>query len=343
VGNKTLKSISEIAKTIPTQEREQRPAKAWLTFLRVVSMVIITQFALWNVPDGALWWIIKLPLIFLAGLAFVGIFVLGHDCGHYAFSKKRWVNDIVGTLCHLPIMNGFYAWRVAHDFHHRQTQIRKMDPDWPELLYLETESPPWYEKLAVRIGPGSPVGLFVGFWVGMLKRAFFGFLIPQMDLKAGDKFKVYLHSLLSICAVIYLLSAYYGIVGPEKFVIMYVLPAIVGTTFGALLTFMHHSHEGSPVFDKNFYEPFAAQVEGTFNVRFPRWMEWMWLDINIHLPHHIIPSIPWYHLKAATESIRQQAPQVVKEKKWSMRTMNESWSATRLKGVSQGKYQLAKK
>lgn len=343
MGNKTLRSLAEVARMIPVEARTQVPAKAWMTFMRVIMMVVATQGALWLVPEGAVWWILKLPLIFLAGLAFVGIFVLGHDCGHNAFSKKRWVNDLVGTLCHLPIMNGFYAWRVAHDFHHRNTQVRKLDPDWPELLYHAGERPPWFEKVAVRIGPGSPVGLLIGFWVGMLKRGFFGLLIPQMKLRPRDKLKVYLHSMISLGTVIYVLSLYYGLLGHQKFISMYLLPAFVATTFGALLTFMHHSHEGAPVFDQHSEEPFSSQVEGTFNVRFPRWMEWMWLDINIHLPHHVIPSIPWYHLNAATESIRAWAPELVKEKRWSLRTMTESWKATKLEKVSHGKYRLMRR
>jgi len=335
-----VRKLSDVASVIPAHHRVVVPLKAWLTFVRVFSLVIITQFLLWITPSEPIWWLVKVPLIFLAGLAFVGIFVLGHDCGHYAFSRKRWVNDVVGTLCHLPIMNGFFAWRLAHDYHHRNRQIRKHDPDWPELLYRENEDVPWHQKLAVKLGPGSPVGLFVGFWVGMVKRAFFGLFIPQMKVNTGDKWRVYLHSIFSAAAVFFMLRFYYQTLGFEKFLEMYVAPAFVGTTFGALLTFMHHSHEGSPVFDREGYDPYLAQVEGTWNVRFPRWMEWMWLDINIHLPHHVIPGLPWYHLRSATEDIRAQFPEVVKEKVWSLKTMQESWRAVDLKESAVGIYSL---
>jgi omega-6 fatty acid desaturase (delta-12 desaturase) len=335
-----MRTVGEVARLISSDHRKQDPKRAWLTFIRIISMVIITQWLLWITPNEIIWWPFKVVLIFFAGLAFVGIFVLGHDCGHYSFSHKRWVNDVVGTICHLPILNGFYAWRAAHDFHHRQTQIRKVDPDWPELLYTKNENPPWHEKLAVRLGPGSPVGIFVGFWVGMIKRAFFGILIPQMQIRSEDKWKIYLHTALSMTAAIYLLTTYHSIIGTAKFIEMYVLPAVVGTSFGALLTFLHHTHVGSPVFDKETYDPFMAQVEGTWNVRFPRFMEWMWLDINIHLPHHVIPSIPWYHLRTATEDIRNSSPALVKEKNWNLKIMRESWGATELQVISPGRYLL---
>ncbi len=66
----------------------------------------------------------------------------------------------------------------------------------------------------------------------------------------------------------------------------------------------------------------------------------MWLDINVHLPHHVIPAIPWYHLRSATEDIRAQFPDVVKEKKWSLKTMRDSWRAVKLKDSGDGLYAL---
>lgn len=336
-----MKSVGDVARLIPGEVRRPRALRSWLTFLRVFAMLFLTQLALWLVPGGPAWWPVKFVLIFFAGLAFVGIFVLGHDCGHYSFSSRRWVNDLVGTLCHLPILNGFYAWREAHDFHHRRTQIRKVDPDWPELLYAEGEDVPWHVKLAVRLGPGSPVGIFVGFWVGMLKRALFGLLIPQMPVRTEEKWKIYPHTFVSFILAVILLREYYLLIGATKFVEMYVFPAIIGTSFGALLTFLHHTHEGSPVFDEEGYESFQAQVGATWNVRFPRFMEWMWLDINIHLPHHVLPNLPWYQLRTATEIIRAARPELIKEKSWSWQTMQESWRATRLERTGEGKYRLS--
>jgi len=46
----------------------------------------------------------------VAGRAFVhrltGVFVIGHDCGHMAFSDRRWVNEVVGHLCLSPTFTG---------------------------------------------------------------------------------------------------------------------------------------------------------------------------------------------------------------------------------------------
>jgi omega-6 fatty acid desaturase (delta-12 desaturase) len=37
---------------------------------------------------------------FLAGLIAVGLWDVGHECGHHAFSDVKAVNDIVGWIIH---------------------------------------------------------------------------------------------------------------------------------------------------------------------------------------------------------------------------------------------------
>ena len=37
-------------------------------------------------------------------------------------------------------------------------------------------------------------------------------------------------------------------------------------------------------------------------------MEFLCFDINVHVPHHVMSKIPWYNLRAATDSLRQVRP-----------------------------------
>ncbi|MFP5457293.1 MAG: hypothetical protein ACLGG7_01045 [Bacteriovoracia bacterium] len=60
----------------------------------------------------------------------------------------------------------------------------------------------------------------------------------------------------------------------------------------------------------------------------------------LHLPHHVVPSIPWYHLRAATEDIRSSAPSLVTERHWCLTTMRESWAASSLEQVAPGQHRL---
>ncbi len=41
-----------------------------------------------------------------------------------------------------------------------------------------------------------------------------------------------------------------------------------------------------------------------------QWVEFLCFDINVHVPHHVMSKIPWYNLRAATDSLRQNWGQV---------------------------------
>ncbi len=53
--------------------------------------------------------------------AYLQWFVVGHDCGHRAFSKNKLVEDIVGTLMFMPLIYPFEPWRIKHNQHHAHT------------------------------------------------------------------------------------------------------------------------------------------------------------------------------------------------------------------------------
>jgi omega-6 fatty acid desaturase (delta-12 desaturase) len=339
--------ISDYVKVIPRDLWLPQENKSLKTLLRCLFFVTLTQVILYYVPtitiENAFWMIpLYFILYFFGGLSLVGLFVLVHDCGHYSFSKNKLLNDLVGFFSFCLLLNSFYGWRKAHDFHHRNNQIRRIDPDWPELLSTKEElkNLPWHERVAIRLGPGSPVGLFIGFWVGMLKRLFFSFLIPQMKLTKKETLILYFQNFLSIIFSSLFIYMFINLVGIEKFASSYFGPVIIATTTGSFLTFLQHSHPGNFVFDQGSYDVVLSQVHSTVNVRFPRPLEYLWLDINIHLPHHVLPGIPWYHLRSANESLKGSFPRDVKEVDFSFSLLKKCWRATELKQVSLGVYKL---
>jgi omega-6 fatty acid desaturase (delta-12 desaturase) len=339
--------IVDFVGAIPKHLKKPVEWRSWLTLLRCLVVIAILQASLYYLPlistENILWNLpVHIGLIFLAGLSLVGLFVLCHDCGHYSFSNHDWVNDVVGFLCFIPLLNNFFAWRWGHNFHHQNNQIRRIDPDWPELLSTAEEYPllPWYEKLAIRVGPGSVIGIIVGFWAGMIKRTFFTLLMPQMKMPVKKAVGLYALNLISAICTIALVWVYQDFLGTQKFVLMYVIPVLIAASTGAFLTFIQHSHPGSYVFDKKGFDPVLSHVHSTFNIRFPKWMEFFWLDINIHTPHHVLPSIPWYFLDEANEALKAQFSSVVNERKFSLKGLQNSWNATELIEVKEGVYKM---
>ena len=108
--------LQDIVKTLPPECFEQNPLKAWRAVIVNVLLVVLGYFCLATAP----WFLLSVAWIF-TGTALTGLFILGHDCGHYSFAKKRWVNELVGHLLMLPVVYPFHNWRIQHNAHHKYT------------------------------------------------------------------------------------------------------------------------------------------------------------------------------------------------------------------------------
>lgn len=43
---------------------------------------------------------------------------LGHECGHFAFSDIRWLNDVLGYILYEIILVPYYSFQHSHAVHH---------------------------------------------------------------------------------------------------------------------------------------------------------------------------------------------------------------------------------
>jgi omega-6 fatty acid desaturase (delta-12 desaturase) len=326
-------TIATLRDLIPRECHRIEPRRSWgalfVGLLRVAASMILLSLIrpswgphlVWQIPAlGAAW--------LFAGWCLTGMFVLGHDCGHMAFSEQRWVNVLVGHLCLSPFFTGFHNWRIWHNYHHAKTQLRSQDPDWAERMMTRAEydRASLGDKAHVRLGFGSPLGMLVGFWVGMFRRTFMKTLAPQIPLSRGAERELFASSVAMIAACTAVSVLLYRAGGAWMVLKYYYVPSFIGAAHGAMLTYLHHTSADALVFDKEGWTPFRGQVVSTFNVRFPRWIEALWFDINIHLPHHLAPRIPWYHLHGATEAIRAANPEWVQERRFTLGYLRASWA-----------------
>merc|ERR1719162_2621664 len=50
----------------------------------------------------------------IQGSLLTGIWVVGHECGHGAFSESATMNDTVGFVTHTLLLVPFFAWQFTH-------------------------------------------------------------------------------------------------------------------------------------------------------------------------------------------------------------------------------------
>ncbi|HVR63293.1 MAG TPA: fatty acid desaturase, partial [Polyangia bacterium] len=89
------------------------PSGVWRWKLLVwIPVLLLSYLGLLALPFGLLW----LALVPLSSLAFLTMGYLGHDAGHYAVSKRRWVNDVWGHFG-MTFLCGFSFgfWRARHN------------------------------------------------------------------------------------------------------------------------------------------------------------------------------------------------------------------------------------
>ncbi|KAI5475100.1 hypothetical protein MNV49_001924 [Pseudohyphozyma bogoriensis] len=55
------------------------------------------------------------------GFVFTGVWILGHECGHQAFSTSKQINYIAGLFLHSFVLVPFHSWRISHSKHHAAT------------------------------------------------------------------------------------------------------------------------------------------------------------------------------------------------------------------------------
>ena len=58
---------------------------------------------------------------FLQGCVGTGLWIIAHECGHGAFSKYPWINNLTGWVVHSLLLVPYFSWKITHARHHRYT------------------------------------------------------------------------------------------------------------------------------------------------------------------------------------------------------------------------------
>lgn len=330
--------LEDFRRVVPARCFEISPARSWLALAQAVAQALLVGTALWHWPlsrSPHLAWQLPGLLAFwvLGGLALAGLFVIGHDCGHGTFSRSERLNDLVGYLCMTPTTTGFRSWQLGHDHHHVHTQVIREDTGWAEQMLVRGayENLPAFEKSSLLLAYGSPFGILVGYWIGILRHLFMERAYPQVRLDERDRRRLAVSNTVIAAGFLGLSAALYALGGLTLIAKVYWGPLLFAAGFGATITLLHHSNEDSVYFARQDWDAFRGQVLSTFNVRYPRWAEFMLFDINIHLPHHVSPRIPWYRLREANDAIRRAYPDFVQETRLSAKLLRKLWSKPVLK------------
>ncbi|MEO1621562.1 MAG: fatty acid desaturase [Cyanobacteria bacterium J06632_3] len=303
--------LKEIIRSLPRAYFEKDAIKAWKHVLISTVAVIVGYAGIIYLPQ------FLLPFTwFFTGTALTGFFVIGHDAGHRSFAKRRWVNDVVGHLAFLPLIYPFHCWRLLHDHHHLHTNKMEEDNAWRPITADEYRECGPVMKFLQR----SIRSYF--WWVGSIGH----WALLHFDLsnfKERDRKKAaFSMSFVIVGAAIFfpLIIANFGIWGFIKF---WLMPWLGYHFWMSTFTIVHHTIPEIQFLPESEWNAGAAQLAGTVHCTYPRWVEFLCHDINVHVPHHVSTGIPSYNLRKAHANLKENWGEHIIERKFTLPFM---WS-----------------
>nr|APQ40636.1 fatty acid hydroxylase [Orychophragmus violaceus] len=269
--------------------------------------VATTYFSLLPHPLSYLAW----PLYWvLQGCALTGVWVIGHECGHHAFSDYQLLDDTVGLIFHSLLLVPYFSWKYSHRRHH--SNIGSLERD--EVFVPKKKSDiKWYVKylnnplgrtavLIVQHTLGWP--LYLAFNVsGRPYEGFASHFNPNSPIfNDSERLQIYISD-ACILAVCYGLYRYASAQGMDSMICIYGVPLVIVNGFLVLITYLQHTHPSLPHYDSSEWDWLRGALitvdrdYGILNKVFHH-------ITDTHVAHHLFASMPHYNAMEATKAIK---------------------------------------
>ncbi|KAH9930829.1 fatty acid desaturase-domain-containing protein [Fomitopsis serialis] len=263
----------------------------------------------------AYWW--------FQGLIFTGIWVIGHECGHGAFSANKRVCDIVGYITHTLLWTPYFSWQISHHRHHSNHASMERD----EVYIPKTRSDLGIPKEGeVEFDYEDYFGDTPVYTLFMLIRqqllAFPAYLLfnvsgrkdypkgtnhfdPKSVLFTERQRNAVILSNIGIASMAWVLAVVSRIWGASEVIKYYGIPWLLVTHWFIMITYLHHTDMELPHY-RNGQWNFQRGAAATVDRNFLGWQGRFFLhDVaHFHVIHHFFPMIPFYNGAEATDYLK---------------------------------------
>jgi fatty acid desaturase len=252
----------------------------------VISVLFSTLFfiAASAFAHGFFWFLAQVIL----GLNILQWFFLLHDLGHDHYFKFKFLNIFFGFVSSVFVILPFYPWRYIHRTHHFWTGYKDKDPT--QSLLTQKEIP---------INRSKIINFCWKFWIPICTLSFsfsnFWNLEKLNKMFPDKKFKNYFSIFLPVVIHLTLLI----FLGPFQFLKMWGLAYFIFLFICDPLLLSQHTGKKQMIAldEKVSMINFKDQDEYTRSLVFPKFIEKIiLLGFNKHTLHHLIPTLPGYHL-----------------------------------------------
>ncbi|GJU54231.1 delta(12) fatty acid desaturase-like protein [Tanacetum coccineum] len=304
--------LADLKKAIPPHCFKRSLIRSFASFFRDL-IIIYSLFYLASyiplLPKAIKY--VAWPLYWFAqGTILFGFWLLGHDCGHHAFSEFEWVDDAVGFFIHTVTLTPYFSFKYSHRSHHAHTNSleydevyipkRKTDTFYSEIM---NNGPGNVFTLILRVTLGYPLYLIFNIY-GRDYGSFSNHFWPQSGIFNDSERGQIVLSDVGIMVVLY---AYYRIVvteGVKMTFFLYGMPLLVMGGFFIILTYLNHTHPSIAHYDSTEWDWIRGALS-TIDRDYGTLMNWAFHDANPnHVIHHLFPTIPLYRASEARDAVK---------------------------------------
>ena len=260
----------------------------------------------------------------VAGTAGTGCWVVAHECGHRAFAKYNWLQDLIGYCLHSGLLVPYFSWQRSHAVHHARTNHLDLGETHVPLRDTTPGGKAWlrWQKtfgneafavivIGLRFLVGWPLYLLTGVTGGpargMTNHFWPGWPFSAALFPGAWRRKVWLSD-IGVAVMLGLLGWWTYSAGFIPVLALYVGPYLVVNVWLVLYTWLQHTDVDVPHFDDEEW----TWVKGAFMTvdrPYGGLIDFLHHRIgSTHVAHHMDARIPHYHAVRATRALRENFP-----------------------------------
>ena len=275
IDRKTLKLL--------TKRSDGPPLRHFGLWLGLLVLSGVAGFLTWGT-----WWCV-IPFA-VYGVLYSAADHRAHELSHGTPFKTRWINEALYQLAAFMTLHEGYYWRWSHSRHHTHTIIVGRDPE------IAVERPPGILGLLLDLfflkSGLKMIAIILRNATGSLNADGRHF-IPEMEKRRVVwSSRIYVAIFAATIAACILTRS----ILPAMFI---VLPRFYGGPLSQVFNITQHTGLDEDVYDHRLNTR-TVLMNPVFN--------FLYMNMNYHIEHHMFPMVPFYALPKLHDLIRDQCP-----------------------------------
>jgi omega-6 fatty acid desaturase (delta-12 desaturase) len=290
----SLPKMSELNKLLAPYQRADPQRSVWQlvnTIIPYVGLWVIIHFVMKTS------YLLALPLILLAALFMVRIFIFFHDCGHNSFFPSTKANRTLGFWLGVLVFTPSEQWWHSHAIHHASSG--NLDKRGIGDVTTLTVDEYFQQKFFGRVGYRLFRSPLIMFTLGPL----YMFLLSHRVALPRYGKKETMSVVWTNVALLVIAVSLSLLLGWQEYLMIQLPILLIGGSGGIFLFYVQHQFEDSYWERAENWDYVASALLGASYLKLPKVLQWFSGNIGFHHVHHLSPRIPNYNLEAAHENV----------------------------------------